>query len=65
MMRKHQRRRTLRRRFIDEVFDGDYKTYLKARQDDYCKVQFEWSCWIDALCKDGEITQKQYEQATF
>ena len=65
MMRKHQRRRTLRRRFIDEVFDGDYKAYLKARQDDYCKVQFEWSCWIDALCKDGEITQKQYEQATF
>ncbi|MBR6632498.1 MAG: hypothetical protein IKK89_11240 [Alistipes sp.] len=55
----------MRRRFIDEAFGGDYKAYLRARQDDYCKVQFEWSCWIDALCKNGEITQAQYEQAIF
>lgn len=64
-MYRRQRRKTLRRRFIDEAFNGDYKAYLRARQDDYCKVQFEWSCWIDALCKNGEITQSQYEQATF
>lgn len=64
-MYRRQRRKTLRRRFIDEAFGGDYKAYLRARQYDYCKVQFEWSCWIDALCKDGEITQAQYEQAVF
>lgn len=64
-MHEYKRRKTLKRRFIDEVFDGNYKAYLKARREDYCKVQFEWSCWIDALCKDGEITQKQYEQTLF
>lgn len=57
--------RTVKRRFIDEMFSGDYKAYLRARRDDYCKVQFEWSCWIDALCKNSEISQKQYERATF
>lgn len=59
------KRQTLKRRFITEMFDGDYSAYLRARQKDYCKVQFEWSCWIDALCKNGEITQAQYERATF
>lgn len=56
---------TLKRRFIDEVYNGDYKQYLKERREDYCKVQFEWSCYIDSLCKDGEITQAQYNRATF
>ena len=56
---------SLKRRFINEVFDGDYTAYRRARKDDYCKVQFEWSCWVDMLCKDGQITQKEYEMATF
>jgi hypothetical protein len=56
---------TLKRRFINEVYEGDYKKYLRARKSDYCKAQFEWSCWIDSLCKNGEITQKQYDNATF
>lgn len=56
---------SLKRRFIEECFEGDYKAYLKARKEDYCKVQFEWECWIDSLCKSGEITQSQYNRATF
>lgn len=56
---------TLKRRFIMEVFNGDYKAYLRARREDYCKVQFPWSCFIDCLCKNGEITQSQYDRATF
>lgn len=56
---------TLKRRFINEVYNGDYKAYLRARKEDYCKVQFEWSCYIDNLCKDGQITEKQYFNATF
>lgn len=56
---------TLKRRFINECYNGNYKNYLKARNVDYCKVQFEWSCFIDSLCKNGEITQRQYENATF
>ena len=65
MIHRAKRRKSLKRKFIDEAFDGDHKSYKKARQDDYCKVQFEWSCWIDALCKNGEITTKQYEEAVF
>lgn len=56
---------TLKRRFINEYYNGNYKAYLRARKADYCKVQFEWSCFIDSLCKNGEITQRQYDNATF
>lgn len=55
----------LKRAFINTCYDGKYKEYLRARKEDYCAVQFEWSCFIDSLCKDGEITQKQYDRATF
>lgn len=56
---------TIKGRFINAVYNGDYGAYRKARNADYCKVQFEWSCFIDSLCKDGEITQRKYENATF
>lgn len=56
---------TLKRKFINDCYNGDYKAYLRARKDDYCKVQFEWVCYIDSLCKSGEITYKQYDRATF
>ncbi len=56
---------TLKRRYINEVYEGNYARYLQERRDDYCKAQFAWSCWIDSLCKSGEITQKQYDRATF
>lgn len=56
---------TLKRRFIDEVYNGDYKQYLKERREDYCKVQFAWCCYIDALCRDGQITQAQCDRAVF
>ena len=54
-----------KQRFIDEVYRGNKSKYNKERKADYCKVQFEWSCWIDSLCKNGEITVKQYENAVF
>lgn len=56
---------TLKRMFINDVYGGDYKRYLRERKADYCKVQFEWTCYIDSLCKDGQITQKQYDRAVF
>lgn len=59
------RKETLKRRFINECYCGNYKVYLRARKADYCKVQFEWSCWIDSLCKNGEITQREYDKAIF
>ncbi|MEG0471366.1 MAG: hypothetical protein RR588_03435 [Solibacillus sp.] len=56
---------TLKGHFISEVYNGDYGAYRKARNTDYCKVQLEWSCFIDSLCKCGEITQCEYDNATF
>ena len=59
------RKPTLKRRFINEVYNGDYKRYLRERKQDYCRVQFIWLCYIDGLYKDGEITEKQYDNAVF
>lgn len=28
---------------------------------DYYKKEFAWSCFVDSLCKNKEITQKQYD----
>ena len=56
---------SLKRRFIDSIYYGNDGEYRRERNADYCKVQFEWACFIDGLCKDGEITQKQYDNATF
>ena len=39
--------------------------YLSERRRDYCAAQFRWSCFIDDLCKSGEITQRAYDNATF
>lgn len=55
----------IKKAFIEAYYNGDRKAYQNARKDDYCKVQFEWSCFVDSLCRDGEITQKQYNRATF
>lgn len=56
---------TIKRHFIRDVYGGDFKAYCRARRSDYCKVQFEWSCYIDELCKSGQISQEQYDRATF
>lgn len=57
--------KSIKRMFINDVYDGDYKRYLHERKTDYFKVQFEWSCYIDSLCKSGIITQQQYDRAIF
>jgi hypothetical protein len=62
---KGQKILSLKRQFINEVYNGDFTAYRHARKSDYCKAQFEWACWIDMLCKDGLITQKEYNNATF
>lgn len=33
---------------------------LYINRVDYWTAQFEWSTYVDGLCKAGEITQKQY-----
>lgn len=54
----------IKRLFVSEFY-GTMAAYKAARRDDYCKVQLEWSGFIDSLCRDGIITQAQYNKATF
>lgn len=28
--------------------------------DNYCEMQQQWAVWIDLLCKQGTITQRQF-----
>ena len=37
--------------------------FIKDNKRDKIKVNFEYSCYLDSLCKNGEITQKQYNNA--
>lgn len=54
----------IKRLFISEFY-GTTAAYKSARKEDYCKVQLEWSCFIDSLYRDGVITRAQYNKATF
>lgn len=56
--------RETKRLFIQEYY-GTEKAYRKARKEDYCRVQFNWTCFMDSLCKQGLITEKQWNKATF
>lgn len=56
---------TLKERFIAEIYEGNCKAYLRERRADYCKVQFKWTCFLDTLCKDGQITQEEFNRITF
>lgn len=41
-------------------FERIYIQYY-MRHEDYWKAFEAWSAYIDGLCKDGQITQKQFE----
>ncbi len=46
------------------IFKEYHPHMHKEAKDDYCKMQFEWSCFVDSLCKNGEITEHQYDTWT-
>lgn len=48
-----------------EGYYGNKKELHKALRQDYLAVQFAWECFVDGLCKDGDITQEQYNSWTF
>ncbi len=50
--------------FIVEYYN-DYPSFNRAVGADYCGVQLEWECFMDNLCRDGILTQRQYNCATF
>lgn len=34
--------------------------YPKGTVIDYCTAQYNWSCFVDSLLKNGQITDKQF-----
>lgn len=42
-----------------ELYYEDKYNLQRAVDQDYCKVQLEWSGFVDNLNRDGEITDKQ------
>lgn len=58
------RKATVTHIFIEQFY-GDLATLHTALKADWWAVQFNWSCFIDALCKNGDITQEQYHNWTF
>lgn len=41
-------------------FYGNKRNLKRAVANDYYAVQLEWSCFTDMLCRNGDITLKQY-----
>lgn len=54
----------VKKEFI-KLYYGNRGNYIVARRKDYCKVQLEWSCFIDGLCRDCIISQDLYDRMTF
>lgn len=58
------RKATATHMFIEHYY-GDLSKLHEALKADWWAVQYAWSIFIDALCKNGEITQEQYNSWTF
>lgn len=56
---------SLKRRFINDVYGGNYAEYKQARKRDYCKVQLEFTVYLENLYIDGIITEKQLYNIVF
>lgn len=50
--------------FIETYYQTS-KALHKALKTDRLAVQYEWECFVDSLCRDGNITQDQYNSWTF
>ena len=50
--------------FIESYY-GNKKNLYNALKADRLAVQQEWEIFIDSLCRDGEITIKQYDTWVF
>ena len=44
-----------------KIFKTEVAKELFDNHVDYWTGQLAWSTWVDGLCKDGTITNKQYE----
>lgn len=54
----------VKRLFVTTCY-GDAYSLRTAIKKDRLMVQEDWVIFTDGLCRDGEITMKQYESWTF
>lgn len=52
------------KRIFEESYGGNLNL-RNAIKKDMLAVKFDWDCFIDALCKNGDITIQQYESWMF
>lgn len=58
-------KKDIKKHFIQDCYNNNRSEYLKARKKDYLKVQFEFTCYIDNLLKEGLITRRAFNGITF
>ena len=56
------RKATATKIFIETYYPNNLHEELRK---DYLAVHFNWECFIDSLCKNGDITQEQFNNWTF
>lgn len=52
-------------KYFIQAYYGDEDKLQAALKADWHAVQYAWSLYTDALCKNGEITLQQYESWLF
>lgn len=65
MIRKHYGDKSKATKLFIETYYGDEKELCAALKQDWYAVQYTWEVFVDSLCKNGDITQEQYNTWTF
>lgn len=48
-------------RNLEKEWKENNQDFIKSNKDDKILLNYEWSMYLDSLCKSGEITQKQWD----
>ena len=46
-----------------QIFKEEYADFIRANKTDKIAINLAYTYFLDGLCKDGQITQKQWEDA--
>lgn len=57
--------KTVATKLFVETYFGNEKELKAALKQDWYAVQYEWEVFMDSLCKNGDITQEQYDSWVF
>ena len=56
---------TLKRKFINEVYEGNYKKYLRERRDDYCRVSTSGPAGLIVSARTGKSVRDNTTEQHF